>query len=354
MKSKPPIEPLKVKSSSASSASQGLTASFLNHPLVVTNFVLLAMLTFGTVGYMLIEKWPLLDSLYMTVITMTTIGFGEVRPLSSQGRGFTIVLIMVGVVIASYTISAAIELFTSQDFLKQFRERRRRREVRTVEQHCIICGFGRMGRSLAHELQARNAGMIVIDLSEVLIEECHQKNIPALQGNAADERILREAGIERANALVAATKSDAENVFVVLTARSINPRLRIIARANLETSIPKLERAGADTVISPYAITGRRIAHMLMHPNVTQFLDGVLEFGDHQMRLEEFTIGSSSPLAGLTLRQARLRAVVLAVDHPDQLVVTHPTAETQLMPGTSIIVMGLDEELNKLEELVKG
>ena len=354
MKSKLPSKPLKVKPASAKSVSQGLLGSFLNHPLVVTNFVLLAMLTFGAVGYMLIEEWPLLDSLYMTIITMTTIGFGEVRPLSAQGRVFTIVLILVGVVIASYTLTTVIELFASQDFLKQFRERRRREEVRNVDHHCIICGFGRMGRSLTQELQARNASMIVIDLREELIEECHNKNIPALQGNAADERILREAGIERANALVAATKSDAENVFVVLTARGINPKLRIIARANLETSIPKLERAGADTVISPYAITGRRIAHMLTHPNVTQFLDGVLEFGDHQMRLEEFTIGESSPLAGLTLRQARLKAVVLAVDHPDQIVVTHPNAETQLLPGTSIIVMGLDEELNKLEGLVKG
>ena len=183
---------------------------------------------------------------------------------------------------------------------------------------------------------------------------CRQRGIPAIQGNAADERILVEAGLERAKSLVAATGSDAENVFIILTAKSIKSDLQIIARSNAESSIPKLKSAGADQVIIPYAIAGRRLAHMITHPNVTNFLDGILEIGDQQMRLEEFIISPNSSLVDKTLKEAKLNAVVLAVDHPGETVFTHPSADTKLLPGTAIIVMGLDEELNKLEQLVKG
>jgi voltage-gated potassium channel len=153
---------------------------------------------------------------------------------------------------------------------------------------------------------------------------------------------------------VAAANSDAENVFIVLTAKSIRPDLQIIARAHSEASIPKLEKAGVNTVISPYTIAGRRVAQILTHPNVTSFLDGILEFGGQQMRLEEFVIGQNSPLAGLTLREARLSVTVLAVSHPDQALLTHPNSDTRLLPGAAIIVMGIDPELNKLARIVKG
>jgi voltage-gated potassium channel len=176
-----------------------------------------------------------------------------------------------------------------------------------IRQHCIICGYGRLGRSLVNEMKARNAPFIIIDQDSDLIERCHQTKLPAIWGNAADERVLNEAGIERASSLIAVASSDAENVFIVLTAKSIKPDLYIIARCNSEASIPKMEKAGASSVISPHMIAGRRIAHMLLHPSVTQFLDGILDFGDQQMRLEEFIINQNSPLAGLTLREARLK-----------------------------------------------
>jgi voltage-gated potassium channel len=211
-----------------------------------------------------------------------------------------------------------------------------------------------MGRSLAGELKTRSAPFIVIDQNGDAIDKCHHLGWPAVPGNAADERILREAGIERASSLVAAANSDAENVFIILTAKSIRPDLPIIARTHSEASIPKLERAGAGTVISPYAIAGRRIAQMLTHPNVTSFLDGILEFGGEQMRLEEFIVSPHSPLAGLTLRQAQLNVTVLAVSHPEQTRLAHPNSDTKLLPGAAIIVMGIDAELNNLARLVKG
>jgi voltage-gated potassium channel len=329
-------------------------SKILNRPFLAVSSLLFFMVIVGTVGYMLIEGWSFVDALYMTMITLTTIGYGEVKTLSPLGRIYTIGLIIIGVATASYAITVIIELFTSQEFLKQIRDHRRRRELEKICNHCIVCGFGRLGRNLARELKTRSFPMIVIDVREEVIEECHQLGIPAIYGNAADERVLREAGIDRARALVAAANSDAENVFIVLTAKGINQNLQIVTRCNSEGSIPKLEKAGADTVISPYVTAGRRIAQMLIHPNVVSFLDGILEFGDHQMRLEEFIIDEKSPLAGLTLQEARLKAAVLAVTHPEQALLSHPNAETKLLPGAALIVMGVDQELQNLAELVKG
>ncbi len=317
-------------------------------------YLLVILVAAGTGGYILIEDWSLIEALFMTVITVTTIGFGEVKPLSTTGRIFTLGLIMFGVITATYSVSTIIELFTSDEFREHLSSRRRHRQLAKITDHCIICGFGRMGRSLAGEMKVRNAPFIVIDQDSSVIERCHQLSLPALLGNAADEKILHAAGIERASSLVAVANSDAENVFIVLSAKSIRPDLPIIARCNSEASIPKMEKAGASTVISPYAIAGRRIAQLLTHPNVTSFLDGILEFGDQQMRLEEFVIGQNSPLAGLSLREAKLKVAVLAVLHPEKTLLAHPNAETKLVPGAAIIVMGIDQELNKLAQIIKG
>lgn len=323
-------------------------------PVLVMTVVLVTLVVLGTTGYMMIEGWTLLDSLYMTVITLSTIGYGEVKTLTPTGRVFTLALIIVGVATASYVVTVSIELFTSERFLSDLRNRRRRKLLKRIKNHCIICGFGRMGSVLANELQSRGTDVVAVDMSQETVEKCQLLGIPAIQGNASDDRMLREAGIERANSLVAATKSDAENVFIILTAKSINPGLKIFSRCNSEASVQKLQKAGAEIVISPYAIAGKRIAHMITHPNVANFLDGVLEFGDHQMRLEEFVVDSGSPLVDLTLREARLNAVVLAVNHPGQQVYTHPNADIRLQPGTAFIAMGLDEELLKLVNMVKG
>jgi voltage-gated potassium channel len=324
------------------------------HPFLVVIGLVGVFLVLGTIGYVIIEGWTALDALYMTVITMTTIGFGEIEPLSSRGRIFTIGLIVSGVVIASYAVTMTVELIVSQGFLEQIRHRRRRRILNSVTDHCIICGFGRLGRNLAHELTVRKWPVIVVDIRSEVIQECEPLGIPAIIGSAADERILEEAGISRARSLVAAVKSDAENVFIVLTATSMNPNLQIISRCNFEPSIPKLEKAGATTVISPYVLAGRRIAQMITHPNVLSFLDGILEFGDHQMRLEEFIIGQNSPVAGMSLKEAKLKVAILAVTYPGQTLLSHPNAETRLEPGAAVIAMGIDQELTKFARLVKG
>jgi len=331
---------------------QEILSNFLRHPLIFACLVLSMLLTTGTVGYMLIEGWAFSDAFFMTVITVTTIGYGEVLPLSHQGRIFTIGLIIIGVITATYAIGATIELFTSEEFLGRIRNRRRRAILQKLKNHTIICGFGRMGSSLADELLAGGSPIVVIDLDSDVIEQCQQQGIPVIQGSASDEEILREAGIGQAKALVAATRTDAENVFIVLTARSINRDLHIITRSNAKATVAKMEKAGADTVISPYVIAGKRIAHMLTHPNIIRFLDGFLTFGGQQMRLEEFIIYENSPVAGMTLREAKLGVSVLAVNHPGQQISTRPDGDTVLLPGTAIIVMGVEEDLRKAEKAV--
>ncbi|MDM8519460.1 potassium channel protein [Anaerolineales bacterium HSG6] len=309
---------------------------------------------FSTGGYMLIEGWPLLDSLYMVMITMSTIGYGEVKQLSMEGRLFTIWLIIIGVIVASYTISATIETLTSEGFHRERRKFRRRRQLRRIENHTIICGYGRMGRSLARELKERGAPVIVIDVDPQAIDTSERRGIPSIEGNATDEELLYEAGIERAKALVAAAKSDAENVFIVLSARGINEKLDITARCNFDTSVSKMKRAGADIVVSPYKLAGRHIAQQILTPRVTRFLDGVLHFGQERLRLEDFIIHKQSLLAGKTLKEAQLDVNVLAVSRSNQEIISHPTADTILLPGMEIVVIGLDEQLKEVARLVCG
>lgn len=316
--------------------------------------ILSILLTVGTAGYMVIEGWSMFDSLYMVVITMTTIGYGEVRELSTTGRVFTVFLILVGVASGSYAISAAIETLTSYEFHQARRDRRRRRQLKKIFNHAIICGYGRLGRSLARELRDRDFPLIVIDVDPASISDCEELGIAAVQGNAADETVLREAGIERAKSLIAVANSDSENVFIVLTAAGLNNHLEIIARYNSEASMSKLQRAGAHTVLSPHVIAGRRITHMLVNPRVTRFLDGVLEIGKQRLRLEDFVIGPHSPLIGKTLKEARLNVTVLAISRPNEPFISHPNADTELLPGVEMVVMGLDEDLKRLAAQING
>ncbi len=308
----------------------------------------------GTVGYMVIEGVPMLDSLYMVVITMTTIGYGEIFKMSDVGRVFTMGLIFVGVLTGSYAMSTIIEGLTSEEFREERRTLKKHRNLRRISNHCIICGCGRLGSSLANEMRARHAPIIVIDSNPNTVSKHESLGFPIVLGNAADERILAQAGIERADSLVTVTDSDAENVFIILSARALNPKLKIISRCNSEASIPKLKAAGAHSVISPYVIAGRRIAQLLLNPRVTQFLDGMLDIGHQRVRLEEFEIGENSPLTKQSLRQAQLAIVILGVLPQTDTTLFLPNANTVLKAGDAVIVMGVEQELRRFAELVNG
>ncbi|MDM8528914.1 potassium channel protein [Anaerolineales bacterium HSG24] len=316
--------------------------------------ILAVFIGFSTGGYMIIEGWPMLDALYMVMITMSTIGYGEVKSLSIIGRIFTMGLIIIGVIVASYAVSATIETLTSEEFHRERRKLRRRRQLRRIKNHTIICGYGRLGRSLSQELKERGALAIVIDLDPQAVESSEKLGTPSIEGNATNEALLYEAGIERAKALVAAVRSDAENVFIVLSAREINENLEITARCNFDSSVSTMKRAGADVVVSPYKLAGRHIAQQILTPRVTRFLDGILQFGQEHLRLEDFIIHENSSLVGLTLKEAQLGVNVLAISRPNQGIISHPTANTKLLPGVEIVVMGQDEQLKEVARLVCG
>ncbi|HEV8493486.1 MAG TPA: potassium channel family protein, partial [Candidatus Angelobacter sp.] len=259
---------------------------------------LLLLSAAGTVGFHFIEGWSWFDSFYMVVITMSTIGYQEVHPLSHAGRVFNVVIITAGVSLVFLMIGAATQALLEFELVKVFGKRRMERDIASLTDHYIICGAGRVGHSVAHELSRKPCPFVIIENAEESIAALDSKWL-VLVGDAASEKTLREAGIDHAAGLVAATTTDATNIYTVLTARSLNPRLKIIARASEVAAEKHLKTAGADIVISPYAAAGHRIAQSFLRPNLLDFLDITSDrSGSFQMLIEEIRIGSKSALAG--------------------------------------------------------
>jgi voltage-gated potassium channel len=321
----------------------------------IAGIVLTALVGVGAAGYQWLEGLSLVDAVYMTVITLSTVGFGEVKPLSPAGRLFTVGLIIGGGGVAAYMLSSAAELLFSTDLRQAWQRRRRNRMLAQLTDHTIVCGYGRVGRYIVHTLQAESLPFVVLDLSPERVERLEAEGVLALAGNAANEARLKEAGIERARALMVAASSDAENVFIVLTARSLRPDLFIVARANFEESESKLLKAGADRVILPYRIAGRRMVTMLMRSAVADFLDEVAHAGGLELLLEQVPVAAGSALAGRTLGEVQLRTRldvnVLACRAPDGALNARPAGATRLEAGATLIVLGTDENLQELMAL---
>lgn len=320
--------------------------------LLLAFIAFLALILIGTSGYHWIENISIVDSLYMTTITISTVGFGEVRPLSPAGRMFTIGLIIGGGGIAAYTFGATAEFILSGEWQAFFEKRRYLRMVSALSEHVIVCGFGRVGRRIAHELMQEKVPFIVVDIDHERIKSAQTHGYIAIVGNAANEHVLQRARIEAARALVAAVNSDAENVFIVLTARALNPKMQIVARANYEDSEPKMMRAGANHTIVPYTISGKRIVTMLMRPSVSDFLDEVSHVSGLEFLIEQVEIKPDSPLAGKSLEEINLRktagVTVLAYRNPQGQFNTHPDKQTMIEPGGFLILLGTYEDLRGL------
>ncbi|MBI3417569.1 MAG: potassium channel protein [Verrucomicrobia bacterium] len=311
----------------------------------------------GVAGFHWIEGWSVLDALYMTVITLSTVGFGEVHPLSPAGRVFTMGLIVTGGVFAAFALSNLAHFFFSGEWRAHWDNQRRLRMLNELSNHVIVCGYGRVGRNVVAELKAEGLPFVVIDLSADKIARVEEAGHLAVHGDAAHESKLKEAGIDRARGLVAAAKSDAENVFIVLTARSLRPDLSIVARADVEESEPKLRRAGANRVILPYHITGRRLVTMLVRPDVADFLDEVSHTSGLELLLEQIQVAPDSPLAGQTLAEVQARhqldVTVLACKHADGHWNTRPRGATVVEPQSQLIALGTQEHLQKLTGLAR-
>jgi len=316
---------------------------------------LLGLVGIGVAGFHWLEGFSPVDSLYMTVITISTVGFGEVHPLSPLGRLFTIGLILGGVGIVAYTLTAGMEYLVSGEWRSQWIERRERQMLDTLSGHIIVCGFGRVGRFVAQDLKAEEVPFVILEKDPERVEQTRRFGYLVLQGNAANENLLEQAGIRRARGLVAAVDSDAENVYIALTARGLNPGLYIIARANFEESEPKLLRAGADRVLLPYRISGKRMVTMLLRPEVADFLDEVSFAGGMELLLEQVTLEKESALEGLTLAEARsaLKAdiTVLAYKEPGSTKNLRPGPDTKLTGGMQILALGTRDDLRRLMQM---
>jgi len=316
----------------------------------------LALLTAaGTVGFRVIEGWSWFDSFYMVVITLSTIGYEEVHPLSHAGRVFNTVLIIAGVALVFLMIGALTQALLEFELVKVFGRRRMEREVAGLKDHYIVCGAGRVGTSVAQELARKPCAFVIVESDEKSLASLDPKWL-ALVGDAASEKTLRDAGIERARGLVAATTTDSTNLYIVLTAKSLNPKLKIIARASEERAEKHLKTAGADVVISPYAAAGHRIAQSFLRPNVLDFLDIATDrSGTLEMVIEEIRIGPGSSLAGTTVGSSRIHhqfgIMILAIRSAEGETRFNPPAEDPLRAGDCLIAMGEPGQLAELEAL---
>ena len=322
--------------------------------------MLSGIIVVGTIGYLALG-WSFLDALYMTVITVGTIGFEEVRNLdeSIAGRLWTIVLIISGVAVLGYATTSLVALAVEGTVRDYFRSRRMRSEISKLSGHFILCGYGRVGRQVATEFDRDGVLFVVVEQDPTVIEECLAEGRLALFGEASNDVVLEEAGILRAKGLVATVDSDADNVFVTLSARKLNPGLHIAARASSDESAAKLEIAGADRTLSPYAVGGRRLAALATQPLVVDFLD-VVTRGEKgiEFRLEEFVVPEEPALAGHTIGELRIGertgAMVLAFRTRDGNFDTTPSADDRLHAGDTLIVLGSRGQITRLEQLMRG
>ena len=312
------------------------------------------ILVAGTVGY-LVLGFSFLDALYQTVTTISTVGFGEIRPLSSSGRIFTIVLILVGVGTALYTFTVLLETLIEGHVSNLLGRRRMERDIAKLHDHVIVCGWGRVGRVIARYLTDAGEQVVVVERE---VSRVAALPYPYVEGDVTDDDVLVKAGILRARVLVAAVDTDADNLFVVLSARSMRPDLVVIARCRTEATDAKLRRAGADRVVNVQQIGGDRMAAFALQPHVVDFLDVVMHDRSLELRLEEVSVGPDSPLAGATLRTAQIRdrtgALVLALRQPDGQFVANPAAETVIEPDRILIAIGTAAQLASLCRLAAG
>jgi voltage-gated potassium channel len=311
---------------------------------------LVGVLVAGTVGYVAFG-FSVLDAVYQTVTTVSTVGFREVQPLSTGGRVFTIVLILVGVATALYTFTLVLEAVVEGQIQELLGRKRMERQIGRMARHVIVCGFGRVGRNLAQYVSGADQEIVVIEKDPARAADA-EKAAPVVRGDATSDEVLKEAGIERARVLVTALNTDADNLFVTLTARSLCSDLFIVARARAESSEAKLAQAGANRVVNPQGIGGARMAAFVLQPHVAEFLDVVMHDGSLEFRLEEVPLPQGSPLAGQSLRETHIRdstgALVLALRDRDGSFQTNPTPETVLAAGQILIAIGTEAQLKAL------
>ena len=324
--------------------------------LIVSIILSLSILIVGTAGYMLIEDWRFLDALYMTVITISTVGFREINQVGDAGRVFTILLVAVGVGFTLYVAAAVVQFMVEGRIRVILGRRRLDKKINRLKNHYIVCGYGRIGRVICQNLKRKPLDVVAIDNSPELIPVMDEDGILYVAGDAADEACLIKAGIKRAQGLVAALATDMDNVFLILSARQLAPELTIIARASMEAVKSKLQAAGADSVESPYEMGAVSMAHHIIRPTVTNFLDLAFAHGRKDIQMEEIPVSESSELVNVPLKDSGIRQnfnlMIIAIKKPDGKMLFNPSFEAAIMPNDTVIAVGELDNLQKLEKLL--
>ncbi|MSP60140.1 MAG: potassium channel protein [Myxococcales bacterium] len=318
------------------------------------------LIAFGTLGFHLVEGWSYFESLYMSVITLTTVGFSEVHPLSDTGRAFTMVLSLGGIFALFYAATELIRLIVTGELAAALGRQRMERSLAALKDHLIVCGYGRMGRFVCKEFAAKGMPFVVIEREPEApdgIGERRPEQGIFLHGDATHDDVLKRAGIERARGLVTVLASDADNLYITMSARFLNEKMNIVSRAENERAEEKLLRAGANRVISPYVIGGHRVAQAVLRPAVVDFLELATRSEHVELQLEETRIAAGSRLAGVVLKDSPLRGlgiVVVAIQKPSGTMRFNPPADVSIEAGDTLVTLGPQPQLDQLEQMARS
>ena len=317
----------------------------------------MALFIFGTAGYMTIEGWDAIDSMFMTTITLATVGYSEVNSISAEGRMFTVVLIMFGVSLFLYVAGNTMQFLVEGRIRVILGRRKLEKTIARLNNHYIICGYGRIGRTLCQYLQQKNLKVLIVEKDEERIPEMEADHVPYIIGEANEEENLEKAGIARAKGLLSVLGSDPDNVFVVLISKQLNPRLFVVARANQEMAKKTLESAGADKVISPYDLGARRIAHAILRPTVIHFLEMAFADEETDINFEELPVAGDCKLINTSLMDSKIRqnldVLIIAIKKSNGRMEFNPKPDSLIQEGDTIITVGQEANLKALECLLK-
>jgi len=331
-----------------------LKSRILHHSLLMS-FLLLLLLTIGTLGYRLIEHWAWINCLYMTIITITTVGYREISPLSHAGKFFTMGLILYSVVMVAYIIGYFTKLLVESEIFFYFGRKKLERHIQNIKDHYIICGFGRIGSFICDELKKAGQPFVIIENNDAVMQEIENQQYLFVAGNATQDETLVQAGIRRAKGLVTSVRSDADNLFITLTGRGLNPNIFILSRSSSEMAENKLKLAGANKVVLPYKMGALRMANTLLNPAVVDFAETVFQSRELDIQIEEITVEKTSELVNQTLKDSHIRedfdVIVAAIKRLSGKMLFNPSANEKIKADDKLIILGKRNGLDKLEKI---